>query len=114
MKFALLFLCGLALAFPALAQEHHAGAGQARPGNWMRGEALAHLWCTGCHAVKGAPVAADTGPTFMSIARDPNMGPDFLRGFLSKPHAPMPPLELTGGEIEDFVAYFRHLGTEVR
>ena len=104
---ALFFLCTILLTSAVLAQPQ----GKVR-GNPMRGEALAKLWCTGCHAVRDAPTAGDLGPTFETIAHDPGKGPDYLRGFLARPHAPMPPIQFSGDEIEDLVAYFHELGQQ--
>jgi mono/diheme cytochrome c family protein len=109
---ALLLLGTLLLASPALAQPAQPNAPGKVRGNPMRGEALARLWCTGCHAVEAAPVAGDLGPTFGSIAHDPSKGPDYLRGFLARPHAPMPPIQFSGDEIEDLVAYFHQLARQ--
>lgn len=81
-------------------------AGASR-GNASIGEALAKHWCSGCHLVRGAKSATDAAPTFQSIARDPQESADHLRAFLSKPHPPMPPIPLSGAEVEDLIAYIR-------
>ena len=73
------------------------------------GEALAKRWCNECHLVGGAGRATDAAPAFESIARDPAKSTDHLRAFLAKPHAPMPPIPLSGTEVEDLIAYIRSL-----
>ncbi|MBV8457983.1 MAG: cytochrome c [Acetobacteraceae bacterium] len=73
------------------------------------GAEIAQHWCSSCHLVSStARAGSDVAPSFRSIAADPSKTPDHLRGFLSRPHWPMPPLQLSGNEIEDIVAY---LGT---
>ena len=74
-------------------------------GNASIGEALAKRWCNECHLVGASGKGTDAAPTFASIARDPAKGPEHLRAFLSKPHAPMPPIPLSGTEVEDLIAY---------
>jgi mono/diheme cytochrome c family protein len=74
------------------------------------GEALAKRWCNECHLLGGAKTATDAAPTFVSIGRDPSKGPNRLRAFLSKPHAPMPPIPLSGTEVEDLIAYIQKVG----
>jgi len=81
-------------------------AGASR-GNASIGEALAKRWCNECHLVRGANSATDAAPTFQSIAGDPQKSTDHLRAFLSKPHPPMPPIPLSGAEVEDLIAYIR-------
>jgi mono/diheme cytochrome c family protein len=84
-------------------------AAQQRParfaGHAAVGKAIALRWCTGCHTLPGHAAASDVAPSFRAIARDPHEDPDHLRGFLSRPHWPMPPLELSRNEIEDIIAY---------
>lgn len=79
-------------------------------GDAQVGRALADHWCSGCHLVAGARSATDAAPTFASIARNPSNTTDHLRGFLAKPHAPMPPIPLSGTEVEDLIAYIRSTG----
>ena len=79
-------------------------------GDMHVGEVLAKRWCSGCHLVGGAKAGTDAAPTFQSIARDPSMDADHLRGFLSRPHTPMPPIPLSGVEVEDLIAYIQSTG----
>jgi mono/diheme cytochrome c family protein len=71
------------------------------------GEALARRWCNECHLLGGAHAATDAAPTFQSLGRDPSKSTAHLRAFLAKPHAPMPPIPLSGTEVEDLIAYIR-------
>lgn len=89
---------------PALAQQ-----ATSPPGDAGHGEALARQWCSSCHLLEGQGKTTDTAPAFGTIAHDPRMTPDHLRGFLSHPHAQMPPLELSRSEISDLIAYFGEL-----
>jgi mono/diheme cytochrome c family protein len=50
---------------------------------------------------------ADVAPDFATIARQRDA--DYLRGFLSRPHPPMPRFELSRQDIDDLVAY---IGTQ--
>jgi len=79
---------------------------QGRP-DAAAGATLAQNWCASCHLVTPAQksAAAAGAPSFMALARDPAMTADKLRGFLNKPHPPMPNLSLTRQEIENVVAY---------
>ncbi len=81
----------------------------ALPGDAGRGSKLAHQWCGACHLLQGETHAEDVAPPFREIARDPKMGPNELRAFLSRPHASMPPVTLSRQEIEDLVAYLSYL-----
>jgi mono/diheme cytochrome c family protein len=99
---------GLLLASPAIGADQ--GATTLSPwkdvGDASRGDAYVHRWCSGCH-MEAAGVATDMIPTFGMIADIAKKDPDELRAFLSKPHKPMPPLELDRTQIADFIAYFR-------
>ena len=72
---------------------------------------IARRWCARCHAVAGEKSASDMAPPFQVIARTRASDPDRLRGFLSRPHWPMPPLQLSRQEIENIVAYLQSLGS---
>jgi cytochrome c len=89
---------------PAAPPAREAAPGRADP---RIGEALARRWCSECHLVAGARTATDAAPTFQSLASDPTKTPAHLRAFLAKPHAPMPPIPLSGTEVEDLIAYIR-------
>jgi len=117
MKLWFASVSALALAAVAIAEAvgeapAAAPAREAAPvrGDAHIGEALAKRWCNECHLVGGATRATDAAPTFQSIARDPAKDPDRLRAFMAKPHAPMPPIPLSGTEVEDLIAYIRELG----
>ena len=80
-------------------------AQQRREPDANQGAALARDWCSSCHVVGTgqAGTGTDAAPSFVSVARDPKRGPDFVRGMLAKPHPPMPPLEISRAAIEDIV-----------
>ena|SRR5579883_1323209 len=99
-RLTVLILASFALAAPAFAQSGKA------PGDAVKGEAMARRWCAACHLLEGQGKASDVAPAFATIAHNPKKTDDYLRTFLSHPHAPMPPLQLSRGEIEDIVAYF--------
>lgn len=79
-------------------------------GDPAAGHELALRWCVGCHTLLGRSAGSDVAPSFRSIAHNPAKDPDHLRGFLSHPHWPMPPLQLSRTEIENVVAYLQELG----
>ena len=97
-------MLGLVLlaAVPARAQ----GGGDAR-----QGAGLARDWCANCHVVGRAAEGrgTDAVPSFVSVARDPKKGPDYVRRVLANPHPPMPQMPLSRRSVEDLVAYFRTL-----
>jgi mono/diheme cytochrome c family protein len=82
----------LALAGPALAA-----------GDVAQGKATAERWCATCHAVAPGGRGADVAPAFVRIARQRDDA--YLRGFLTRPHPPMPRYELSRQDIDDLVAY---------
>jgi mono/diheme cytochrome c family protein len=72
------------------------------------GEAMAQRWCNQCHAVGRTGTGTDAAPPFAAIARDPARGTTrHLRAFLAQPHPPMPPIPLSGSEVEDLIAYIQ-------
>jgi cytochrome c len=77
-------------------------------GDIARGQVLATKWCANCHLVDGA-TATDTIPPLKAIAAGPSGLPDPLRMFLTQPHAPMPPLQLSNQEIEDLIVFIQSL-----
>jgi mono/diheme cytochrome c family protein len=86
-------------------------AGQAQAASAENGARLAERWCSSCHVV-GADAKAGTSsdaPPFPQLAADGGWSADQLRTFLTKPHAPMPPLELSRPDIEDLVSYITSL-----
>ncbi len=88
-----------ALSGAALAQQ---------PGNAAAGERMAVAVCANCHLVReGQPQAPmDSVPSFAAVASDPALNEMRLRGFLNRPHFPMPNIELSRQQIDDLVAYF--------
>jgi len=80
-------------------------------GDPARGVMLARTWCTGCHVVEPGGRGSDAAPSFMTIANDPKRGPAALRAWLTRPHPPMPNMNLSRAEIDDVVAYLRSLKT---
>lgn len=79
-------------------------------GDAARGEALAQRWCGGCHLQAGQNSTTDAAPSFSWVAEQARSNPGFIRAFLNKPHAPMPPINLDQAEIADLAAYFAELG----
>ena len=76
-------------------------------GDAVQGKATAERWCATCHVVAPGGRGADVAPNFATIARQRDA--DYLRGFLSRPHPPMPRFELSRQDIDDLVAY---IGTQ--
>ena len=76
-------------------------------GDAVQGKATAERWCATCHVVAPGGRGADVAPDFATIARQRDA--DYLRGFLSRPHPPMPRFELSRQDIDDLVAY---IGTQ--
>lgn len=75
-------------------------------GDSQRGAVIADKWCAGCHAE--GPVMRDNAPTFAALAASQRTE-GAIRAFLMQPHAPMPPLSLSGQEIEDILAYLQSI-----
>ena len=97
----------LFIAGPALAQEH---------GNAQAGRALALTACANCHLVseRQSKPPMDSVPSFDAIARNRAMTEERLRAFLTKPHWPMPDLQLSRQQIEDEIAYLGELRATLR
>lgn len=72
-------------------------------GDAAQGRATAERWCSTCHVVSQGGRGADTAPNFTAIAR--MRSDDYLRGFLTQPHPPMPRFEISRQDIDDLVAY---------
>jgi mono/diheme cytochrome c family protein len=94
----------LALLLPAAVAAQDGGDAQ-------KGAMLARTWCTGCHVVEPGGRGGDAAPPFMTIANDPKRSDAALRAWLTRPHPPMPNMNLTRAEIDDVVAYLRSLKT---
>lgn len=86
-----------------------AQAAAAADGNAEAGRRLAARWCVQCHALDASATASDQADTLGALARDAEMTPDRLRGFLARPHGNMTGLSLTQQEIEDLIAYLQGL-----
>lgn len=108
-RFAGLLAC-MPLLLVAGGAARAADTGPTLRGDVHVGEALARRWCNDCHLVGGARRGTDAAPPFAAIAGDPSKTVDRLRAFMSKPHPPMPPIPLSGAEVEDLIAYIRSLG----
>lgn len=78
-------------------------------GNPVAGESLALSVCTNCHLVQEGQrqPPMDSVPSFAAVANNPAMSETRLRGFLSRPHFPMPSIELSNRQIDDLVAYIQ-------
>jgi mono/diheme cytochrome c family protein len=77
------------------------------------GREIAVRWCQECHIVgRSQARASDAAPSFVDLADTESVSRDRLRGFLAAPKHPMPPLELSGKEIDDLIAYIRSLSSK--
>jgi mono/diheme cytochrome c family protein len=75
-----------------------------------KGEQLARRWCSSCHLVAGNQSQANPDvPSFLTIARVPNFGPEKIVFFLLEPHPKMPDLALSRGDAADIAAYINSL-----
>jgi len=105
-----LFCAGIAVAGAAVAEAPPLAPNAVKiVGNASRGEQLASRWCASCHLPSANGTVSDVAPTFHWIGELARKDPEMIRTFLTHPHAPMPPLELGRGQIEDFVTYFQSL-----
>jgi mono/diheme cytochrome c family protein len=80
-------------------------------GDAQRGETLVTRWCASCHRLSDDGSATDQAPTIHWIAAQVKQNPSYIRTFLNHPHAPMPPLDLDRGEIEDVIVYLQTFAT---
>jgi mono/diheme cytochrome c family protein len=75
------------------------------------GRRLATMLCSSCHVI--GPTAPgpsmDAVPTFVSVARKPSTTAMSLRVFLQTPHANMPDIQLSRGELDAIVDYILSL-----
>ena len=78
-------------------------------GDPIAGGAVAKQWCVACHDIGQGRTVKDGAPSFVSVARRPNLNPDMLKIWLADPHPPMPKLSLSRQEIDDLVAYILSL-----
>jgi mono/diheme cytochrome c family protein len=100
-----LIVAAVALSLSAVGQSAVRPVGDAK-----RGEVLAARWCATCHLQPGQGAATDAAPPFQLVADKAARDPGFIRAFLNKPHAPMPPLNLNQAEIADLIAYLTEQG----
>ncbi|MFT3730332.1 MAG: hypothetical protein QM780_02750 [Hyphomicrobium sp.] len=78
------------------------------------GQKIARTLCTSCHLIgepATTPVPSDV-PTFASIANRPGQTSDHIATWLTRPHPPMPNLNLTRMEIRDLTGYILSLRKE--
>ncbi len=68
---------------------------------------MVQRWCAPCHQLGDAPSASDAAPTLNQIGDLVRKDPERVRIFLSRPHSPMPPLQLGRAEISDIIAYLK-------
>jgi mono/diheme cytochrome c family protein len=75
------------------------------------GKALAQLQCSSCHAGTGKGSGTDTAPSFVAVAssRSPDFLDAYLKGFPTKRHSTMPPVDLTNAQVEALVAFIASL-----
>lgn len=77
-------------------------------GDPARGKTIAERWCIQCHTADPTR-ANDQIPSLPDLAQTTVRTEDAIRGFLMRPHAPMPPLELSLQQIEDLISYTRNI-----
>ncbi|MBS0250733.1 MAG: c-type cytochrome [Proteobacteria bacterium] len=90
------------------------GKAESKLPNIENGNNVARKLCTSCHLIgepANAPVPSDV-PTFASIANRQGQTLDHLATWLTRPHPPMPNLNLTRMEIRDLAGYIMSLRTE--
>ncbi len=99
-----------ALAATCLALASEATMAQGAPPDAQNGRALAERLCVTCHAmVPEAAGGRPDVPSFLVIARMPNMTPERLAGAIVLPHPAMPDVALTRAELRDIIAYITSL-----
>lgn len=114
--------CGAMLSTAALAQQMDAppnlkdepGKAESKLPDIENGNNLARKLCTSCHLIgepANAPVPSDV-PTFAGIANRQGQTLEHLATWLTRPHPPMPNLNLTRIEIRDLAGYIMSLRTE--
>lgn len=80
-------------------------------GDAAAGQKLALAVCANCHLVQEGQrkPPMDSVPSFYALARDPAETDERLRTFLTRPHPPMPNIELSRQQIADVVSYIESL-----
>lgn len=77
-----------------------------------RGGELARRLCIGCHAMESVDGSVPAGiPALNGIANRPDQTSQRIKNALIAPHAPMPEMRLSLGEILDLTAYLDSLRT---
>jgi mono/diheme cytochrome c family protein len=100
---------GMAIAiFTVLAAATPMGAGSHAAsgriyGDAQRGKEFVERSCTTCHAMGVS--GTDGAPALALLKKNPKKTDAYIRGFLVRPHKPMPPMALSSQEIEDIIAY---------
>ena len=77
-------------------------------GDPVSGRRIAQTWCASCHSLSPG-TSSDSAPSFPDIARIPSKTDDYLRSWLTRPHAPMPDYMLARDDIEDIIAFLHTL-----
>lgn len=101
-------MIAIVIAVPAIAQPQNLSSSSAPIkiiGSPQRGQALVERWCADCHHAGTDTSANDQVPSIRWIADQEKKDPHYIRAFLHRPHAPMPPLDLDRVEIEDIISY---------
>ncbi len=119
---ALLVVAVPAWALPLAAQQMDApptikdqpGKAESKKPNIEQGNILARKLCASCHLIgepPNAPVPSDV-PTFAGIANSPGQTIEHLSTWLTRPHPPMPNLNLTRTEMRDLAGYILSLRSD--
>lgn len=109
---ALVLLAGLPLAACQMPEE-------AERESITRGHAVAQQWCSSCHQIsKDQPAQAGKpswarGPSFIEIARNPNVDRQYLRGLANEFYFPMPAFHLRQQDQEDVISYILALRSQL-
>lgn len=99
------------LAIAGLALTSQAVAAQSGPPDTEHGRELAAKLCSNCHSVPDLPSNAGRPdvPSFVAIARKPNITPNRLEAAMVLPHPEMPGVPLTRAQIRDLAAFILSL-----
>ena len=83
-------------------------------GDPAAGRNLALSVCAHCHLVQEGQrqPPMDSVPSFYALAHDPAMTDERLRTFLTRPHPPMPNIELSRQQIADIASYVESLRSQ--
>lgn len=103
-----MFAVRYAVRLAAMGMALQSAATAQAAGDAQQGRQLAQRWCAGCHAT--AQGGADVAPPLQALAH--GRDDQFLFGWLTEPHPPMPQLSLSRHEIADLIAYLSRLRAE--